>query len=98
MVGYIIAIVIIVLVGNVIVLYSRNRKNRNEIRVSKEDRREANQWHTELAISFDREQRAAEEYVERRNKTLALYEIVRRDAENKQQPATTAVGGDSNAD
>jgi len=82
MLGYIIAVIVVILAGNVVLIVMRQRRNRSEAKESREDRLAAARWHDEMVRNNDREQEDAEKYVKLRNRTLEMYEQVRRDADD----------------
>ena len=89
MTGYIVAIIIIVLIGNAIIVFTRMRKNRTDEIEARENRIAAGRRSAELLNRDEREQEEAAKHIELRNKTLELYERVRRNAKiaDKQKAA-----------
>ena len=90
MIGSIIAIVCIVVFMNFILLFLRMRKNSTRMpsRPALEEEKAVEQRDKVIQGRLDREQDEAEKYIMKRNKTLALYDEVRRRA-----AATDAVTG-----
>ena len=79
---YLLLIIGIVLVGNFYIFYSRYKKNSASAKRDIDSRNIAERHHEELKRRLDREQEDAARRVELRNKTLEMYEQVRRQAEN----------------
>ena len=92
--GYVIAIILIVILGNAIIVFSRYRRNRVETRDARESRIAAVRRNEELMRRDEHEQEDAAKRVELRNQTLGLYEKVRRRAEtnDEQDPEGNARG------
>jgi len=79
--GYLIAIIVIVLIGNAFLVFWLHRRNRNEAREARENRIAASRRNTELIRRNEQEQEDAAKRVELRNKTLKMFEQVRKHAE-----------------
>ena len=93
--AYILAIVVFVIVLNFIVLFHRLRRDRYRRpgKAAIEEEKAAEWREKELRRRLDREQEDFEMRVELRNKTLELYEQVRRNAAEQEKEA--AISGES---
>ena len=83
--SFLIAIVFLVIASNFIMLYLRLKKERRP-KIGKaaiEENEAVKLRDKEIKRRLDHEQEAAEKHVELRNKTLELYEQVRKNAETK---------------
>ena len=84
--SYFFAVIAIVVVVNLYLLFKFNsRKKRNIGKETTRQRIETEKHHEELVRKLDFEQQDAERRVELKNKTLELYEQVRRQAEADEQ-------------
>ena len=87
MVGYLVAVIMILLLGNAFFFYRNYKKNRKPtVRSTPEEKAVIYREH-EIQRRLDREQEESARYVELRNKTLALYEQVRKNAEAAEKAA-----------
>ena len=92
MMGYLIAVILIVMLGNAFFFYQHYKRNRKPaVRSTTEEKAAVYREH-EIQRRFDREQEEAAKRVELRNKTLALYEQVRRNAEARERQAALSAG------
>ena len=89
---YILSIVAFVIVLNFVMLFFRLRRDRSKrpSRPVLEEERAAELRHNEIRRRLEREERLALEHIELRNKTLALYDEVRRRAAAREKEAATA--------
>ena len=80
--SFMISVVLLVVALNAVMLYLRLRKeHRPKTRRAAMEENEASKWRDkEINRMLDREQDEAEKHVELRNKTLELYEQVRKNA------------------
>ena len=85
--SFLLAIICLILVINAIMLYRRVRKDRNPKIVKKamSEKEAVLQRDKEIWRRLDNEQEQAARQVELRNKTLELYEQVRKNAEAEEQ-------------
>ena len=81
-----IVIIFFVIAANFFMVFLRLKRNRRpKISKAAMEEQEAAQWRDrEIKRRLDREQEEAAQYVELRDKTLGLYEQVRKDAAAKQ--------------
>ena len=81
MMGYLLVVILIILIGNAFFFYRQYKRNRKPyVRSTPEEKAAIYRAH-EIQRRLDREQEDAAKQVELRNKTLALYEQVRKNAE-----------------
>jgi len=78
--GYLLALIVLVIVGNFYILYRQYKRNRTPTVKSREESAALEDRSLDIQQRFDREQEEARIYIERRNKTLELYEQVRKNA------------------
>ena len=88
-IGFLILVVFIVLVINFFVWFRRHGKSLRSSRKSMTEEHARVIRHNEIQRRFEREQEDALEYIEKRNKTLDLYEQVRKQAEATEKAAAT---------
>jgi len=84
---YFFAIIAIVVVVNIYLLFKNSKRKRNVGKESTKQRIETEKHHEELVRKLGYEQEDALRRVELRNKTLEMYEQVRRQAEEQEQEA-----------
>ena len=87
MMGYLIAVIVIILLGNALFFYQHYKRNRKPVVRSTTEEKAALYREHEIQRRIDREQEEAARHVELRNKTLALYEQVRKNAEAAERQA-----------
>jgi len=93
--GYLVAIIFLVIIGNFFLLYKRFKRDRKPV-VKPVDRQIAYEArHEEIQRIFDREQEEAERYIELRNKTFELYDQVRRNAAAGDRGAAPGAPGEA---
>ena len=97
MMGYLIAVIFILLIGNSFFFYRQYKRNRKPVVRSTPEEKAVVYRDHEIQRRFDREQAEAAKQVELRNKTLALYEQVRKNAEAAERQAALAAGEKSAA-
>ena len=78
--GFMLAIVLIILIINGFFWFRRHGKSLKSARRAPTEENARVIRHNEIQRRFEREQEDALEYIEKRNKTLALYDQVRRRA------------------
>ena len=77
---YIIIVVVLLVIVNFYMLYKRRKYSQNVGKRATADRIRTVRKQNELIRRLDSEQEEAEKYVELRNKTLEMYEQVRRES------------------
>ena len=78
---YILVIIALLVVVNFYLLFIRSKRNRNVGKKATVDRIKAVKHHDDLIRKLDHEQEEAAKYVELRNKTLDMYDQVRKQNE-----------------
>ena len=86
--GSFIALFFIFLLFNVILIFSRSRKARQQMRQIKEERIAAQRREESIKGDLNKEQADAERRIELQNKTFDLYDQVRKNAEEKEREST----------
>jgi len=80
MFGFLLALIVLVIVGNFFILYRQYKRDRKPPVKSREESEALLDRGLDMQQRFNKEQEDAMRYVERRNKTLELYEQVRKNA------------------
>lgn len=79
--AYLLAIIFLVIAANFFVWLRQSKNLRKPVKRSMSEAKAAELRHLEIQRRFELEQKDAVERIELRNKTLALYEQVRKQAE-----------------
>ena len=82
--GSFIALFFIFLLFNVILIFSRSRKARQQMKQIKDERIAAQKREAALKGDLDKEQEDAERRIELQNRTFELYDQVRKNAEQQE--------------
>ena len=82
--GSFVALFFIFLLFNVIIIFSKSRKARQQMKQIKDERIAAQKREQSLKNDLHKEQKEAERRIELQNKTFELYDQVRKNAEQEQ--------------
>ena len=98
--GYVIAIIIFVLIGNAVMLFFRHRNARRETEELRSNRKSSSSDYEELVRRNEQAQEHAFRRVQLRNKTLEMYDQVRKrgDAADQEAAAAEAAAAEAAAD
>ena len=83
-------VIAVIIIGNLFLIFSRNKKKQKSAKKIKLDYLASLKQHEDLKRRLTREQENAAIHVERRNKTLELYDQVRKQAEESKKEDTDA--------
>ena len=94
--GILLSIVFVVLLLNFVFWHRRHRKSLKPVKKATTEERARVIRHNEIQRRFEREQEDAIKYIELRNKTLALYDQVRKKAEASERKAAKEEAAQTN--
>ena len=81
----VLAVLMFMVVANFAIMLIRNRARPRDEKGAADDSKQSVQRHDNLVRKLDTEQEEAAKYVERRNRTLELYDEVRKQHENEDE-------------